>query len=325
MLLTDGFDRSFRYLRLSLTDVCNFRCQYCLPDGYKSCGTNAPLSLAELRRAAIAFSELGLSKIRLTGGEPTLRKDFEEIAQTISALPNVETLALTTNGYRLAERAGAWRAAGITAINISLDSLSAENFHRITGHDRQAEVMRGIDAAVEAGFETIKINAVYLKGINDHEIDAYQTLTKDRPLSVRFIELMETGDHAAFFKDHYISADILKDQLIKGGWTPKLKAGNAGPANDYIHPDHQGNFGLIAPYSKDFCKSCNRLRFSSQGKLHLCLFGEFGVPLRTFLQHDEQIPELKERIQMAVQNKNASHKLGQGFIGATSNLSAIGG
>jgi len=325
VLLTDGFDRSFKYLRLSLTDVCNFKCQYCLPDGYKGCGGKAPLTLEELRRAATVFSELGLSKIRLTGGEPTLRKDFEDIAQMIGALPNVETLALTTNGYRLAERAKAWRAAGITAINISLDSVSAENFHRITGHDRQAEVMRGIDAAFEAGFETIKINAVYLKGINEHEISSYQALTKDRPLSVRFIELMETGDHAAFFKDHYISAEILKEKLITDGWAPKLKAANAGPANDYIHPDHEGSFGLIAPYSKDFCKSCNRLRFSSQGKLHLCLFGEFGVPLRQFLQHDEQMPELKERIQMAVQKKNARHNLGQGLTGATSNLSAIGG
>jgi len=325
VVLTDGFDRNFRYLRLSLTEVCNFRCQYCLPSGYKNCGGPGPLSRAEIRRAATAFSELGVSKIRLTGGEPTVRKGFDDIARNLAALAAVETLALTTNGYRLAERAGVWKDAGINAINISLDSLSAENFHRITGHDRQTEVMRGIDAALEAGFETIKINAVYLKGINDHEIDGYKALTKSQPLSVRFIELMKTGDHAAFFKDHYISADILKESLVRDGWTPKLKAANAGPANDYMHPDHMGSFGLIAPYSKDFCKSCNRLRFSSQGKLHLCLFGEFGVPLRQFLQHDGQIPELKERIQIAVKSKSAHRHLGQGFTGSTSNLSAIGG
>ena len=325
MLLTDGHDRTFKYLRLSITDVCNFKCQYCLPDGYQACGKPAPLTLDELRRAATAFSELGLSKIRLTGGEPTLRKDFEDIARTISALPGVETLALTTNGYRLGERAQAWKTAGINAVNISLDSLSAENFHRITGHNRQLEVMRGIDAAFDAGFETVKLNAVYLKGINDHEIDEYLALTKDRPLSVRFIELMETGDHAKFFQQHYISADVLKTKLSTNGWTPKLKAANAGPANEYVHPDHTGSFGLIAPYSKDFCKSCNRLRFSSMGKLHLCLFGEFGVPLRNFLQHDDQISELKERIQMAVLSKSARHQLGMGLTGATSNLSMIGG
>ncbi len=325
MHLTDGFDRTFKYLRLSVTDVCNFKCQYCLPDGYKACAGPRPLSLDELRRVATAFSELGLSKIRLTGGEPTVRKDFTEIAQTIAALPNVETLALTTNGYRLAERALEWKSSGINAINISLDSLSRGNFHHITGHDRRDEVMRGIDAAFDAGFEVIKINAVYLKGINDHEIDAYLDLAKDRALSIRFIELMETGDHASFFQNHYISAEVLKTKLANEGWAPVLKTSSAGPANDFIHPDYQGRFGLIAPYSKDFCKSCNRLRFSSLGKLHLCLFGEFGVPMRQLLQHDDQIPELKERIQKAVHGKTANHLLKQGKTGITSNLSLIGG
>lgn len=323
--ISDGYDRIFNYLRLSITEVCNFKCQYCLPDGYQACGKPVPLSLDELRRAATAFSELGLSKIRLTGGEPTIRKDFTDIAQTIAALPGIETLALTTNGYRLFERAKEWRAAGIKAINVSLDSFSQENFHRITGHDRRDEVLAGIDAALEAGFESVKINAVYLKGINDHEVDAYLAFAKDRPISIRFIELMETGDHAAFFKEHHISADVLKDMLLARGWTPRLKKKNAGPAKEFVHPDYQGSFGLIAPYSKDFCKSCNRLRFSSLGKLHLCLFGEFGVPMRALLQHDDQIPELKERIIAAVQGKAARHKLGQGFTGATSNLAAIGG
>jgi len=325
MHLTDGFDRSFKYLRLSVTEVCNFKCQYCLPDGYKGCGKQQPLNVDELRRAATAFSELGLSKIRLTGGEPTIRKDFAEIARAIGHLPNVKTLALTTNGYRLAERAKIWKDAGINALNVSLDSLSRQNFHNITGHDRRDEVIRGIHAALEAGFKTVKINAVYLKGINDHEIDRYLDLARDLPISIRFIELMETGDHAAFFKEHYIPAEILKQQLTELGWTPKLKAVDAGPANDFIHPDYQGSFGLIAPYSKDFCKSCNRLRFSSSGKLHLCLFGEFGVPMRQLLQSDEQIPELKERIQIAVKSKSAHHKLKHGFSGSTSNLSAIGG
>jgi len=142
---------------------------------------------------------------------------------------------------------------------------------------------------------------------------------------VRFIELMETGDHASFFKKNHISTDVIQQKLKSLGWTSKLKASNAGPANEYVHPDHQGSFGLIAPYSKDFCKSCNRLRFSSAGKLHLCLFGEFGVPMRNFLQHDDQIPELKERIQTAVLGKSAHHRLDEGFTGSTSNLAAIGG
>lgn len=325
MELHDGFGRTFKYLRLSVTDVCNFKCSYCLPEGYQSCGKTSPLSIDELRRAATAFSELGVSKIRLTGGEPTVRTDFEAIASTVSALPHVQKLALTTNGYKLPERAQKWGAAGINAINVSLDSLSPQNFKRITGHDRQEEVLRGIDAAFEAGFDTVKLNAVYLRGINDHEIDAYLALAKNRPLSIRFIELMETGDHAAFFKDHHISTDILKKKLEKTGWAQKLKAADAGPADTYIHPDYQGEFGIIAPYSKDFCKSCNRLRFSSQGNLHLCLFGSFGVPMRKLLQTDAQIPELKERLLASVKRKIASHHLGAGNTGVTKNLSAIGG
>ncbi len=150
-------------------------------------------------------------------------------------------------------------------------------------------------------------------------------LTKNRPLSIRFIELMETGDHAAFFKKHHISTDILKYKLAQQGWTQKLKAPDAGPADTFIHPEYQGEFGIIAPYSKDFCKSCKRLRFSSQGNLHLCLFGSFGSPMRSLLQSDDQIPELKERLLASVKRKVAGHHLGVGNTGLTQNLSAIGG
>ncbi|WP_138380692.1 GTP 3',8-cyclase MoaA [Luteithermobacter gelatinilyticus] len=325
MTLSDGFGRTFRYLRLSITEACNFRCSYCLPDGYKKRPGPAPLSRVELRRAATAFSELGLTKIRLTGGEPTLRKDFEQIAADISALQQVRTLALTTNGYRLEKRAHLWRAAGINALNISLDSLDRERFRQITGHDRRDEVLRGIDAAFEAGFETIKINVVYMKGLNDHEVGDFINLTRERPLSVRFIELMETGEHAAFFTRHHIPADTIARKLYQQGWTPKLKAADAGPANNFIHPDHRGSIGLIAPYSKDFCQSCNRLRFSSFGNLHLCLFGNFGLPLRRYLQHDEQIGDLKQQLIKAVRRKTAGHQLAQHQTGMTGNLSAIGG
>jgi len=323
--LSDGFGRTFKYLRLSVTEACNFRCSYCLPNGYRKCAGPQPLSVDELRRAATAFSELGLTKIRLTGGEPTVRKDFLEIAEAISALPNVKKLALTTNGYKLEHRATAFRNAGINAINISLDSLDPQTFHSVTGHDRCDEVLRGIDAAFEADFDSIKLNAVYLKGINDLELDAYLALAKNRPLSVRFIELMETGDHPAYFKRHHIPATVIADKLERAGWTKKLKAADAGPANEYVHPDYRGSIGLIAPYSKDFCKSCNRLRFSSMGKLHLCLFGEFGVPMRALLQSDDQIEELKAKLTKAVGQKVASHQLAAGLTGQTSNLSSIGG
>ncbi len=325
MHLSDGFGRSFKYLRFSVTEACNFRCSYCLPDGYRKCAGPQPLNLDEIRRAATAFSQLGIHKIRLTGGEPTIRKDFDTIVRTIAQLPQVEKLALTTNGYRLAERAGDWFGAGIRGLNVSLDSLDPGRFHQITGHNRCNDILRGIDTALEAGFEQVKINAVYMKGINDQELDAYIKLAQSKPLSVRFIELMETGDHASFFQKHHIPTDNISAKLAQEGWTPKLKAADAGPAKDYVHPDYKGSIGLIAPYAKDFCKSCNRLRFSSLGKLHLCLFGEFGVPLRALLQSDDQLEELKERLLVAVKGKTAHHQLANGVTGHTSNLSSIGG
>lgn len=325
MELQDGFGRVFKYLRLSITDVCNYRCSYCLPDGYKKCGGPSPLSVDEIRRAAQAFSELGVYKIRLTGGEPTLRSDFTEIASAISDLPAVKTLALTTNGYRLRDCASMWRRAGINTINISLDSLSPENFKRVTGHDRCFEVLQGVDAALDAGFEAVKINAVYLKGINDHEVDDYLEMARNLPVSVRFIELMETGDHAAFFKNYYRPTSDLQATLARKGWTQKIRSADAGPANIYVHSDYQGEFGIIAPYSKDFCTSCNRLRFSSQGDLHLCLFGNFGIPMRVFLQSDSQAEELKQRLLRSVEKKIAGHYLHGGETGATSNLAMIGG
>ncbi|SDE11113.1 GTP 3',8-cyclase MoaA [Kordiimonas lacus] len=325
MRLSDGFGRTFKYLRLSVTEACNFKCSYCLPDGYRKCAGPQPLTVDELRRAATAFTELGLRKIRLTGGEPTVRKDFLEIAETIGALHGLEKLALTTNGYRLEHRAKAFFDAGISAINVSLDSLDPATFLKVTGHDRCDEVLRGIDAAFDAGFDSVKLNAVYLKGINDHELDAYLRLAKDRPLSVRFIELMETGDHPAYFQRHHIPATVIAEKLEREGWTKKLKAVDAGPANEYVHPDYRGSIGLIAPYSKDFCKSCNRLRFSSMGKLHLCLFGEFGVPMRALLQSDDQVEELKARLIKAVGQKVDGHQLAAGLTGQTSNLSSIGG
>ncbi len=325
MHISDGFGRRFSYLRLSLTDACNFRCSYCLPEGYKKCGGPGPLSNEELMRAARAFSDLGIAKIRLTGGEPTIRRNFDVTAASIAALPKVKTLALTTNGYRLRERAVSWRKAGIDALNVSLDSLDPDTFLAITGHDRCIEVQQGIEAALIAGFSSVKVNIVYMKGVNDHEVDRFIKLTQDLPISVRFIELMETGDHAAFFRKHHAPVLDVARQLTKRGWTQRIKAADAGPSLDYVHPDHAGSIGFIAPYSEDFCKTCNRLRFSSQGDLHLCLFGTFGIPMRRFLQADDQIPELKQRIVAAVRRKSPRHFLHQGETGQTHNLSAIGG
>lgn len=324
-VLKDGFGRSFPYLRLSVTDVCNFRCSYCLPDGYQCSGKPSFLTLPEIERVVNAFAAMGVHKIRLTGGEPTVRKDFSDIARMISAHPSIDQLAFTTNGYRLRDHAREWRDAGLTHINISVDSLNAERFHVITGHDRLREVLEGVDAALNAGFEQVKINVVLLKGVNDHELEDYLAWAKNTPISIRFIELMQTGDNLDYFRKYHLSAETISKKLEKAGWTNKPRAIEAGPAQVYSHPDYHGSIGLIAPYSKDFCKGCNRLRVTATGDLRLCLFGSQGISLRHLLQEDDQQPLLRQLIHNQLAFKCSSHFLAYGDTGITPHLASVGG
>ena len=324
-MLVDNFNRSFPYLRLSITDVCNFSCQYCLPNGYQKTGNEHFLRKDEINRLVDAFVELGVWKIRLTGGEPTIRKDFTEIAQMIASKPQVETMAFTTNGYRLKERAQEWFDAGMNAINISIDSFNAKNFHQITGHNRMQEVRDGIDKTLKVGFEKVKINVVLLKGVNDDEVDQYLEYVKDTPVSVRYIELMQTGDNLTYFNKFHLSADHVKDQLVKRGWVENIRTSGAGPAVNFTHSDYAGSVGLIAPYSKDFCTGCNRLRITSTGDLRLCLFGNVGIPLRHMLQNDDQKEPLKTAIRKQLEFKASSHFLAMGDTGIMTNLSSTGG
>jgi len=324
-VLTDTIGRRFEYLRLSLTDVCNFRCTYCLPEGYRKVAARAPdLSVDEIRRAVTAFARLGLWKVRLTGGEPTLRPDFTHIAKTVAAVPGIRRLAMTTNGYRLAERAAEWRDAGISAINISVDSLDPARFASITGHDRLEEVLRGVAAAKAAGFDSIKLNAVLMRGVNDDELAAMVAFVQDHDLSLRFIEVMRTNDNAAFFRERHVAGQSVIARLEAAGWTRMARAAGAGPAVEYAHPDASGRIGIIAPYARDFCASCNRLRLSSDGKLHLCLFGDGGLDLRPLLQ-DGAEAALGARIVALTATKTPAHRLHQGNSGATPHLASIGG
>lgn len=323
--LKDTFDRGFYYLRLSITDVCNFRCSYCLPDGYRPQANTSFLRADEARRIAQAFIALGTDKIRLTGGEPTLRRDFISIASSISELPGLRALAVTTNGYRMARDVPQWKEAGITSVNVSLDSLDPRQFHQITGENRFSQVMAGIDAAFEAGYPQVKVNTVLMKGLNDHQLDQFLAWIRHRPLQLRFIELMQTGEMTSLFRDHHISGAVIRDKLLLNGWQLKPRSYNAGPAQVFTHPDYQGEVGLIMPYEKDFCASCNRLRVSATGKLHLCLFGDDGIPLRDLLEDDSQLPLLRQRVQDALLHKKQSHFLHEGNSGQTPHLASIGG
>lgn len=323
--LADNFGRRFPYLRLSVTDVCNFSCSYCLPDGYKKTGCERFLNQDEIIRLVRAFAALGVWKIRLTGGEPTVRPDFIQIAQQISSIPGIEKLAFTTNGYKLPERAQSFYDAGLRAINVSIDSLNAAQFKTITGHDRLDEILYGLEACQNAGFESVKVNTVLLKGYNDNELDKFIDFVQDKPVSLRFIELMRTGDNQAYFKEHHLRGTRVSERLLAQGWRMKPRIEGAGPAQEFEHPESIGTIGLIAPYSKDFCKSCNRLRMSAKGALHLCLFGDGGYSLRHLLQSDDQHEELEEKIMALMNFKKSAHFLHDNNSGVRDHLASIGG
>lgn len=329
MELQDTFGRKFPYIRLSITDICNFKCTYCLPEGYKKTpgDTRSFMSGQEISRLTKALSELGVCKIRLTGGEPTVRKDFFDILNDMKQNSKIEKITMTTNGYQLDKIAKQLHQSGLDGINISIDSLDRETFKNLTGHDRLPEILNGIKILQDLNLKNIKINAVLLKGINDTEKDfeTFSDFIKENKIDFRFIELMETGDNRDYFKKNHVPANAFKDYLKKNNWIYQTFGKDAGPALNYMHPDFKGKFGLIAPYSKDFCKSCNRLRITARGDLRLCLFGNTGTSIRHLLQKDSQKDELVDLIISQLHLKKASHHLELGDTGATSNLSTTGG
>ncbi len=329
MELQDKFGRKFPYIRLSITDVCNYKCTYCLPQGYKKTpGDNRSfMSAKEISKLTKALSELGVCKIRLTGGEPTVRKDFFDILKDMKQNSKIEKVTMTTNGYRLDKIAKQLHNSGLDGINISIDSLERETFKNLTGHDRLPEILTGIKILQDLNFKSIKVNAVLLKGVNDtdKDFDIFSNFIKDNKIDFRFIELMETGDNREYFKKNHVQAKKFKEYLNKNNWLYQTYGKNAGPSLNYIHPDFEGKFGVIAPYSKDFCKTCNRLRITARGDLRLCLFGNTGTSIRHLLQNDNQKKELVDLIISQLHHKKASHHLEIGDTGITPNLSSTGG
>ena len=326
--LTDSFGRTFPYIRLSITDVCNFKCGYCLPNGYFK-QENKPgfLTLDEISNLVSALSELGVSKIRLTGGEPTVRKDFFNILKNIKSKGKINNLVMTTNGYKLNQIADQLIKDGINGINISIDSLDRNKFKEITGHDRLPQILEGIKILQDKGFANIKVNAVLLKNFNDSEadFDSWEQFVKENAIDFRYIELMQTGDSLEYFKKYHVSASVFKNYLIKKNWNEVARVADAGPSINFVHSNYKGKFGIIAPYSKDFCKTCNRLRITAKGELRLCLFGNTGTNLRPLLQSPDQKNELKILILKQLNFKKESHYLELGDTGITPHLASIGG
>lgn len=325
-LLADRFGRRFPYLRLSLIEACNFSCSYCLPHGYSARpGLPPTLTLDEIARLLRAFAGCGMRKVRLTGGEPSLRRDLSDIIAVAAGTPGISKIAMTTNGSLLRKRRAQWQAAGLTTLNISVDALERERFATITGHDRLDDILVGIDEALSDGALTVKLNAVLLRDLNDDQMPAWLDYLRDRPVGLRFIELMQTGSNLAYFQRHHYRAERLENHLQDAGWTPLPRDPESGPARDYAHPDYRGRIGIIAPYSRDFCAGCNRLRVTAGGDLRLCLFGNIGIPLRHLLQSEEQTEALQATLISQLGLKKAGHGLHEGETGLTEHLASIGG
>ena len=328
-ILRDSFGRTFPYIRLSITDVCNFKCGYCLPNGYQidKSDNRKFLQLEEIKRLAKVFSKLGVCKIRLTGGEPTVRKDFFDIIKILKNEAGIKKVTITTNGYHLDKKAKMFVDSGLNGINISIDSLDRNTFKKVTGHDRLPEILKGIKNLQDLYFENIKINAVLLNGINssDKDFETWAEFIKANKIDFRYIELMQTGDNLDYFNKYHISSKIFKEYLNKNNWIFQTLGKDAGPSLNFINPEYKGKIGIIAPYSKDFCRSCNRLRITSRGDLRLCLFGNTGISIRHLLQKDDQIDELQDLIMGQMKFKKETHYLELGETGLTKNLSTTGG
>lgn len=324
MTLVDGHGRSFHYLRLSVEDACDYRCRYCLPHGYHKEEPEPPLSLDEIRRLVAAFAGLGFWKVRLTGGEPTVRRDIVEIARAVARAPGVRRVALSTNGARLSALAGALAEAGVSAVNVSVDSLDPARFRDVTGRDDLPKVLDGVERALALGL-AVKINAVLMKGVNDRELDGFVAFARERPVEVRFIELMPVADNMEFFAERHLKAASLVERLLADGWTEAPRAEADGPARRFTKPGHRGAVGVIAPYAKDFCATCNRLRITSRGRLRLCLFAEGEHSLRALLSRDDQRAELQASVRGLLGLKEVSHSLPEGKLGDTRHFAAIGG
>jgi len=327
-MLIDNYHRHISYLRISLTDRCNLRCIYCMPkEGISLLGHKDVLSFEEIKRIASVAVRLGISRIRITGGEPLVRKGVSELAGELAKLPGIEDISLTTNGILLTEQAAALRRAGIRRINISLDTLDAEKYKRITRGGDIQKVLDGISAARREGFSPIKINVVAMRGINDDEIAEFARLTIERPVHIRFIEFMPVGVAVDWDKNSFISSSETREIISRvGTLLPVDQCNKSGPAEMYRLDGAAGQLGFISPLSNHFCDTCNRMRLTADGKLRTCLFSDEEFDLKTFLRSGANDQALEKAISEAIKSKPKGHSFSKpSFKKCRRNMSTIGG
>lgn len=294
--MRDQFDREITYLRVSITDLCNLRCRYCMPEGVCQVRHEDILSFEEIMEIVSAAAELGVRKVRITGGEPLVRKNCVDLVRMVSAIPGIEEVDMTTNGVLLSRDAAALKAAGLKRVNISLDSLDPEKYAHITGGGSLQDALSGIKAAFDAGLTPVKINTVLIGGFNDDEIPAFVELTHSYPVELRFIELMPMGGQ--FGKAAYVPGSRVLEMV------PALEPiqDDGGVAQLYRLPEGKGRVGLISPLSRHFCGTCNRLRLTSEGNLKPCLHSNQEILVRG--KHGK---ELVDTLKEAILNKPQMH------------------
>ncbi len=305
--LTDPFGRKIEYVRLSVTDRCDLRCFYCMPQGFKDFEEPEDwLTFAEIERVIRAFGELGVSRVRLTGGEPLVRKGIAELSQTLAALPGIHDLSLSSNATRMDKYAADLKQAGVRRINVSLDSLRPEVFRQIT-QGKLDKVLKGLMAAKAAGFAPIKINMVMMKGLNDMEAEDMVEFCLEHDFTLRFIETMPMGDTGRNASNHYISLKTIEERLSRRyELIPGVMPGG-GPARYVQIAGAELRIGFITPISQHFCETCNRVRLSVDGTLYMCLGQDERYALRPLLRAGISDEELKQHIIKALALKPRNH------------------
>jgi cyclic pyranopterin phosphate synthase len=328
-ILIDRYGRKLTYLRLSVTDRCNLRCQYCMPQiNFSWLPHDSILTYEEILKVCRTLATIGVTKVRLTGGEPLVRRDLISLVEKLTEIEEFEEICITTNGVLLEEYADSLYQAGIRHINISLDSLNPERFAYITGFDLFEQVWRGIEKVLEKGFSPVKINSVIMKGINDNEITALAGLSMKYPIQVRFIEFMPVGQDIFWNPDRFVSCDKIESRVegAFGKLRPLPKSHSAGPASEYVLDKAPGSVGFIGALSRRFCESCNRLRLTAEGHLRLCLFSDEEVDVKKALRQGLNTEELTLFFCQAVLRKPKGLKfLDKERLSCSRGMSSIGG
>jgi GTP 3',8-cyclase len=324
----DSFGRRIDYLRLSVTDRCNLRCRYCMPEaGVEPLGHGQILSYEELLRVAAAAVRLGVRKIRVTGGEPLVRKGLVGFIGQLAGLPARPEVTLTTNGLGLAELAGELRAAGLSRVNVSLDTLRPERFARITRRPGLERVLAGLAAAEAAGLTPIKLNMVPIAGENADEIVDFARLSLEHPWEVRFIEFMPVSSGLSYGPESRFPAAAILEQLQRlGSLEPLDRQGPSGPARLYRYAGGLGRIGVIPAVSEHFCGDCNRLRLTADGRIRPCLFSTEEIDLRSALRAGASDQALEQLLQQATGAKPERHRIGEvDFVQGARRMQEIGG